>query len=100
MFSSVWEFRVKRELQGAFEKVYGPNGDWVRLFRSHAGYVHTVLLRDEADDLRYLTIDTWESRAHFLDFRERASVEFDALDQVCQSLMQSERQVGEYHRLG
>ena len=58
-----WEFRVRAETAATFEKLYGPQGDWVRLFRRAEGYVETLLLRDRADALRYVTIDRWRSQA-------------------------------------
>ena len=34
----VWEFVVAPEQAGAFEEAYGPEGEWVRLFRGGRGY--------------------------------------------------------------
>jgi heme-degrading monooxygenase HmoA len=45
-----------------FERVYGPDGDWSRFFRTGAGYVGTELLRDLETPGRYLVVDRWEGR--------------------------------------
>jgi hypothetical protein len=34
MFVALWEYEVKPGEEERFEKAYGPDGDWVRLFRS------------------------------------------------------------------
>ena len=46
---------------GAFEGVYGPNGDWARFFRGGLGYIGTELLRDVEEFDRYIVIDRWET---------------------------------------
>ncbi len=46
---------------GEFERVYGPEGDWVAFFRRGRGYVGTELLRDLELPGRYVVIDRWES---------------------------------------
>ena len=45
--------------EAEFEERYGPDGDWVRLFRRGEGYGETVLLRDLAAPGRYVVTDTW-----------------------------------------
>ena len=44
-----------------FERVYGPEGEWARFFRTGRGYIGTELLRDVEAPTRYLVIDRWES---------------------------------------
>ena len=48
MFEIVWEYEVRPEKVEAFEALYGPEGDWARLFRRADGYVETRLFRDTA----------------------------------------------------
>lgn len=96
----VWEYIVKAESAAEFERVYGPSGDWVELFRRSEGYVGTQLHRDRSRSGRYLTVDYWRSRDDFSSFREDFASEFDALDQRCQALTQEERFVGEFTPVG
>ena len=90
----VWEFRVKAEARAAFERAYGSDGDWARLFRRAAGYLGTELLRDAADSARYLTIDRWSSPAAFDDFRRDFAQEYEETDRRCAELTESETRVG------
>ena len=51
-----------------FERVYGPEGEWARFFRSGRGYIGTELLRDVEIPARYLVVDRWQSRDAYNDF--------------------------------
>ncbi|MDE3024510.1 MAG: antibiotic biosynthesis monooxygenase [Acidobacteriota bacterium] len=59
MIALVFSYDVRDA--GAFERAYGPNGDWARFFRSGRGYIGTELLRDVETPGRYLVVDRWES---------------------------------------
>jgi heme-degrading monooxygenase HmoA len=52
----------------AFERVYGPEGEWAQFFRTGRGYVGTELLRDVESPGRYVVVDRWESREAYNDF--------------------------------
>jgi heme-degrading monooxygenase HmoA len=54
-------FRYEVRDPGAFEGVYGPEGEWAHFFRSGEGYIGTELLRDVDEPDRYLVVDRWES---------------------------------------
>jgi len=45
----------------AFERAYGPEGEWAGFFRQGRGYVGTELLRDVESPGRYLVVDRWET---------------------------------------
>jgi hypothetical protein len=62
MFVALWEYEVKPGGEERFEKAYGPEGDWVRLFRSDSRYHETRLVRDSFRRGVYLTMDFWQSR--------------------------------------
>jgi heme-degrading monooxygenase HmoA len=94
----VWEFRILPGKKRAFEKVYGPQGDWAQLFRRAKGFVRTELLRDRNTRGQYLTIDYWQSRQAFAAFKKKKSADYDALDQKCARLTQSESKLGEFQR--
>lgn len=97
-FSYIWEYRIRDDALVAFLSAYGPNGDWVRLFRAHEGYRGSELLRDASDPLRFVTIDHWRSRADFEAFRSAAADAFAALDRACTELTTSERHLGDFER--
>ena len=46
MFTYLWRFDVRAEHIAEFERLYGPDGNWVALFRGGAGYRSTQLLAD------------------------------------------------------
>jgi heme-degrading monooxygenase HmoA len=62
-FAAVFLYEVDPGSVGAFEAVYGPGGDWARMFAAGDGYLGTELWR--ADDGRYLVMDRWRSAADY-----------------------------------
>jgi len=100
MFVNLWEFHVKSGMQDLFEKVYGPEGDWARLFGAAPGYRGTRLIRDVAGGRRYLTLDYWASRSEFEAFRDKYASAYAELDKWCGSLTESERHLAEIETPG
>jgi 8-oxo-dGTP pyrophosphatase MutT (NUDIX family)/heme-degrading monooxygenase HmoA len=88
-----WEFRVKPGREAEFEAAYGPEGDWVRLFRRAPGFLGTDLLRAEEPG-RYVTLDRWAGCADFEAFRERHREAYDALDRRTGALTVREERLG------
>lgn len=95
MYLLVWEFRVRAGAEEPFERLYGPAGEWVALFRRAPGYVGTELLRDDAEPRRYLTIDRWESRELYAAFRRGNESAYRTLDREGDALTEHERLLGE-----
>lgn len=80
MFVTLWEFEVKPGSEKLFEQAYGPEGEWAQLFRRDARYRGTRLLRDVGAERVYVTIDEWESRAAYEEFRERFAADYAEVD--------------------
>ena len=59
MIALVFSYEV-RDAE-AFERTYGPDGEWAQFFRRGRGYVGTELLRDVETPGRYMVVDRWES---------------------------------------
>jgi ribosomal-protein-alanine acetyltransferase len=97
-FTAVWEFRVSGQKLRAFEKAYGPNGDWARLFSRGDGYIRTELIRDPKTTGRYVTVDFWKSRQAFERFKKQNLTAYRALDKKCNSLTKSEGLIGEFEK--
>lgn len=95
-FVVIWEFRVRSGKRRDFERIYGPDGDWVSLFRRGKGYIRTDLIRDLGTPRRYLTIDCWCSRAAYLRFKTQNRAEYQAMDEKCASLTHGEVKIGEF----
>lgn len=92
----LWAFRVKPGRRREFVRIYGPGGDWERLFRKARGYLGTELLHDRRERNRFVTVDRWRDRASHLAFRRRYAREFEALDRRCAALTSSERLLGQF----
>ena len=94
MIRIVWEFIVREVAIGRFERAYGPDGDWGRLFAQYPGFSGTTLLRDSANPRRYLTIDAWETLADRERMLAAAAAQYSALDAAFEALTESEAEVG------
>ena len=99
-FVYIWEFQVKPGSEAAFEQAYGPDGDWVQLFRKARGYLRTELLRDTDKPNRYVTVDHWQSEAAQRNFRQKFAGEFEAIDKKCEALTESETLIGHFRLAG
>ena len=93
MFLTLWEYEVKRGSEELFERQYGPEGEWVHLFRRDARYRGTRLLRDMGAERVYVTMDMWESRAAYEQFRQKWAKEYARIDEKCEMLTSAERQI-------
>ena len=58
--------KVRPRARRAFERAYGPSGDWSQLFGRAETCLGTQLLRGSGDS--YLTIDRWRAEADFEAF--------------------------------
>jgi len=94
MFVALWEYEVKPGCEERFEKVYGPEGDWAKLFRSDPNYRETRLLRDAVRERVYLTLDFWNSRRAYEEFMEARAADYKKLDAVSGKWMLEERRIG------
>ncbi len=95
-FVIVWEFRVRSGKRRAFEKAYGPDGDWALFFRTGQGYIRTELLSARGTPLRFLTLDFWASRADYERFKKITALEYQAIDKRCESLTEKEIEIGQF----
>ncbi|MFC5570125.1 antibiotic biosynthesis monooxygenase family protein [Lysobacter yangpyeongensis] len=96
MFVVVWEYEVRPGSEAAFSALYGADGDWVALFREHAGYLGTELLRDAGADNRFVTIDRWRSQAAYEAFLATAKARYAQIDARGDALTTAERRIGWY----
>jgi heme-degrading monooxygenase HmoA len=96
VYEIFWEYEVRPGQTAAFERLYGANGEWARLFRGVDGYVETLLFRDTDRPTRYLTIDRWRSRAAFDAFIETAGPAYAALDLRGDALTVREHRIGAF----
>jgi quinol monooxygenase YgiN len=95
----LWEFTVPQSHLEAFEAAYGSEGLWARLFRRDFAYRETILVKDQTQCGRYLTIDVWEDKDSYLRFKDRFADDYQKIDQECERLTSAERQIGIFERL-
>jgi hypothetical protein len=93
-------FQVKPAKQRIFRRIYGPGGDWTRLFAKDRNYNGTELLRHSTNMRCYLTVDRWASRGAYHNFKKRHRKEFTALDTRCEALTVREIKIGEFWSAG
>ncbi|MEM9556478.1 MAG: antibiotic biosynthesis monooxygenase [Acidobacteriota bacterium] len=96
MYCYIWEYVVNEHSRERFVQEYGPSGSWCRLFRQKTGYLGTDLLQDRADPRRFVTVDRWASFDCWRAMREEDANEFDRIDAECETLTESEREIGRF----
>jgi heme-degrading monooxygenase HmoA len=94
MVGIVWEFIVRDEAVAEFQHAYGPEGEWVALFRQYPGYAGTSLLKDTVVPGRFLTVDRWETEAHYEDMLASTREDYARLDRRFSAFTVSERKLG------
>lgn len=95
-YAILWSFTVPPEHAAEFERHYGPDGTWARLFAQARGYIGTSLLADTTQAGRYLTIDRWTDEAAYRSFRADFSADYARLDRECERLTAGETWLGAF----
>ncbi len=90
-FLRIWEFIPAPRQEVAFARIYGSDGEWVRLFGRALGYLGTDLVPSPDVPGAWRTIDRWESEAAWIVFRQKHAAAYEALDRECEGLTMSER---------
>jgi heme-degrading monooxygenase HmoA len=90
LYRILWEYHVKTEKLPEFEEAYSPAGAWAKLFQKGEGYLGTELVRDEANPLRFITIDRWSSRAEYEAFLSGWGQAYKQMDARCEGLTERE----------
>jgi heme-degrading monooxygenase HmoA len=91
----VWQYEVAEADRESFERAYGSDGDWARLFGTAEGFIGTELLADGGG--RYMTLDRWRSDGDFEAFRAQAGDAYRTLDQQCEALTRAEERIGAFN---
>jgi hypothetical protein len=99
MFVILWQFEVNRACVDDFECMYGPAGDWARLFAYADDYLGTDLMKDCVREGRYLTIDRWKSSEAFGAFIARWSELYDSLQRQAEGLVAAKREIGRFESI-
>jgi heme-degrading monooxygenase HmoA len=94
MIATIWRFRVPAAAIEAFERAYGPNGDWAELFARAPGYAGTDLLKVHGEEGSYLTIDRWVTQDDFEAAKKMLAPGYAALDRRCEAYTSEETWLG------
>ncbi len=92
----VWEFRIQPGVEAEFIEKYGPEGIWTWFFRGSKGYVRTELVRDVADERRFLTLDYWQSEEEYTRFRKQNLAEYERMDKEFEGFTEQETRLGAF----
>lgn len=96
MYVIVWQFDIRADTAVEFERAYGIDGAWVRLFRRSAGYLGSSLLRDVGVASRYFTLDRWTSRRAYEAFQREHDVDYKDMDASLERLAVGEECLGTF----
>ena len=96
IYIRVWEIQAKAGMEEEFERVFGPEGEWVALFRKSKAFLTTELFRDLENVGRYYIVDHFASQSAFQAFLKENRDDYDALDRKCEALCASEKRLGSF----
>ncbi|GAC1387701.1 MAG: hypothetical protein NVSMB31_00440 [Vulcanimicrobiaceae bacterium] len=96
MVEVFYRYRVHPTQARAFEHAYGSTGPWVALFAQHPGFRRTRLFKHKSDPWVYVTIDVWESKHDWDEFRRVFALPYSRLDKDFAMLKLEEHLLGFY----
>ena len=99
-FVYIWQYTIRPTFRKEFLAAYEPGGEWSRLFSRDPSYIETLLLMDDNNPDRYVTIDFGTSRAARDLFRQRFADDYDRLDVRCEAFTTDEQFLGDYSQSG
>lgn len=89
----VWEYDVAEAAMADFERVYGAEGAWARLFSSADGFEGTELFVSLSRPGRYLSVDRFRDAASWHRFLAEQRDAYTALDAETDALTLAEREL-------
>ena len=93
MFLRVWQYDVVAGCEADFERIYGSDGEWARLFANSDGFVGTELLTRLGEPRGYLTVDRFLSASAWDRFLAENRHQYDALDRQAAGLTRTEQEL-------
>lgn len=96
-FTVIWSFEINPGCENEFEKLYGSEGDWVKLFKTDTNYIKTELQKDIDNPVRYITIDYWKSKEAYYNFKEMEKANFIKIDRLGEKLTIAESYIGKFY---
>lgn len=93
MYRVIWEYKVKTKAIAKFEQMYGPKGEWVKLFSQSRHYQGTELMETKDGDYNFVTIDFWDSEEAYNDFLKAKKKQYEELDKKAEALTKDKKRV-------
>jgi heme-degrading monooxygenase HmoA len=84
----------------AFERAYGPDGEWARFFAGAEGYLGTELHRSVEDAWRYLLLDRWTDEGRYRAFLTARREEYERRGRGAEALYAREDRLGAFVAVG
>lgn len=97
MYQVHWKYTVNAKYESEFEALYGPKGDWVRLFERSPFYVATFLY--QCNKTQFETIDIWLSKSSYLTFYRENQGKIQAIDDKGDRMTTTEIKFAEFEYL-
>lgn len=92
----LYRYRVHPTQAKAFEHAYGATGPWAKCFAASPGFRRTRLFRHRVEPDVYVSIDVWESKADYDDFRSENADAYARIDRELRLLYLEEHLLGYY----
>lgn len=89
----VWRYDVRAGSAADFERIYGQDGAWARLFSRAEGFIGTELYRAVETPGRYVTVDAFTDDASWQRFLLEHRVAYDDLDRQSSELTLGEQEL-------
>jgi hypothetical protein len=93
MYQIIWELKVKFKAREAFEKFYGPGGEWVKFFLQSVDYNGTDILASGDDDGVSLIIDEWQSEMAYLNFIKTLNTNYLQLEEKAKLVSRTKNRI-------
>ncbi|WP_133241243.1 antibiotic biosynthesis monooxygenase family protein [Nocardioides gansuensis] len=89
----MWEYDVPEDSVADFERVYGADGAWAKLFSSSEGFEGTELFVSLSRPGHYLTVDRFQDEASWRRFQTDHRDAYLELDAASEGFTVSEREL-------
>jgi heme-degrading monooxygenase HmoA len=95
-----FRYSVAEGGEEAFERAYGPEGQWAGFFAGAEGYLGTELHRDVEEAGRYLLLDRWTEEGRYCAFLAARREEYERRGRAAEALYAAEDRLGAFVAVG
>lgn len=98
IYTLVWKYECNPSTASEFEKEYGRNGSWFKLFETNEDYLGQEFIKN-VETGTYLIIDKWISKEVYESFVNENEATYEQFTSKFKSLYTSEEFLGAYESL-